>query len=584
MHLQIDQAMAEEKEKQLSYIVGVRAMSELETEMSRIMTAKELSHVQQEYSIFTAEVDLKDGCIHFRRGPLPAGWCGVPTAPAKPEADYNLDSMRLTEAREVAIDFFASKKAIELRERMLDAKAKDDVKRSRDSAAAKWQHAWRMRQLRFRTLYEHLRLRLELRVDPYSGELYYLDTLTGGGFDFPMALFGAHFLLQPLPDWCLRLLPDAATGAYNFYYQRVLPPPSLSIALYYRYYPAAPPTTRAAQREGLAGKKPAAMGRDAFKLASSELVSAASPFGYKMCAACSVDFATRQCFGHECHGYLYCANCFATYHPKEHEEYGQHWDVEVSSVMPVKPGGVPYYEEQLLMDGRRPMKRVEVTGDSPDAGRKGKGDSGKDADSDSDDESGTGSRSRSRTGGSGGGGSGKTSSASRAASLGKSLLSMFGGKRSSGGDGGGGEDGGAGGAGDRSKSPMRTATNFFSGLFGRKTDAGDGGDGGDDDDEDDDDDDDDDAARRRRKAKAAPNAPKTKGRGAGDDDDGGARGKPAAGGAVAGAGAAAGGAGAAGRSSSGKPSGAAGAGGSGSGGSAAAGRSGSRARGGAGGP
>jgi hypothetical protein len=469
------------------------------------------------------------------------------------------------------------------------------------------QRVWGQRLLRYRTWHEQLRLRLELRADPYSGEVYYRDGQSGDAYAFPMALLGRLYLLHPVPDWCLRLVPvsgaagtpaaaavpagsaeaagsssgpgeggaaadpaaadpaaagpavapspagpagaaGAASGSsgFSYYYERVLPPPAMHVARFYRYYRSQPddpsaldgsPAARRRQRlaaaaaaaggpaaadapkpvveSALVGKKPDAMGREAYKAAAADMTSPSPPYGYAMCAACGLDFATRQCFGQECHGYLYCYNCFGLYHPLDHPEYAKHWDVEVSSAVPVKPGGLPYPEEASLMEGQRPRKALSLTamlllqqrggkrGSGSKGGRKsrsgsrhsnggksgeGEGDAGGEGSDDSGDDSsgdeggggagGKGGRASSRAGGGGkkrgsrGAGAGKQRGTGGEGTAGsgmfRSVRAVF--TRGSGRSGGEEEEDG-GSPGSSRKRGLKRSGSFLGGLFGGRGDA-----------------------------------------------------------------------------------------------------------------
>lgn len=116
--LQIDAAMAHKKANALKFIMKKENATLLDAEAKKVMLAKDLASVTQEYSSYKVFVSLEDGCIHFQRELSPEE-----RAAGMPPIDINIDSMNSKEGLKVGADFYASRIACDLRDAMLHEKA-----------------------------------------------------------------------------------------------------------------------------------------------------------------------------------------------------------------------------------------------------------------------------------------------------------------------------------------------------------------------------------------------------------------------------------------------------------------------------
>lgn len=200
-------------------------------------------------------------------------------------------------------------------------------------SAVIFQRCWRRCKAR-RAAWESLRPWLEMLVDVYSGQTYYLDNRTGRIHDNIRTLFGAKGLHGPA-DWVMRVAPEG----HGYYERRYQPPPRLraksemgmstigrSVSF---FLPDGDGDDEAADAGGTAmpGAEYGADGKP------NQVT--APPEGYTLCAVCGADFADRRCHGDECDGSPYCYNCFQSYHPRDHEQYAAHWSTFAR--IPVRP-------------------------------------------------------------------------------------------------------------------------------------------------------------------------------------------------------------------------------------------------------
>ena len=279
--------------------------------------------------------------------------CGPPMRRALPALSINVDAMTDKEAAIIADDWRGSEAAAAARRAANRAAAAARVQRDAGIAATAIARTWRARTARRDALVGAVRKLVDLRSDPWTGDLY-LQRGAGAAaraLPFPLTTAAGRLLLHALPDWQLRLVPAAAAAggaaglAVAVVYVRVLPPASLAVAREFRFYPAVQPPG-ATRRTNLL------RGREAHRAARSPEHATATrpPDGYALCSVCSRDFATRRCDGNRG---LACAECCERQHALP-----LHW-----VPVPVKFLGAElgvYEEEACLLRGERPRRIVEL--------------------------------------------------------------------------------------------------------------------------------------------------------------------------------------------------------------------------------
>jgi hypothetical protein len=119
-----------------------------------------------------------------------------------------------------------------------------------------------------------LREAIEQLVDPYTGQVHYLNNRTRAPLQQKPAMFGAK-LIRQLPDWVLRIDPASGTQFYA-------------------------------------------------SLVQSWRTRADAPRGSLLCFACQAQLADRRCRGEDCNGYMYCWDCWSSFHPAEDPRYCSH--------------------------------------------------------------------------------------------------------------------------------------------------------------------------------------------------------------------------------------------------------------------
>lgn len=308
----ISAAMEAARASKRAFLLSPAGLPELDAAQNQVLTAQTLAHATQEESEFVARVDMRDGCIHYTR----AG--GADVAPM----DFNIDNMSYMEAKHVALAHQCARAACVARDALLSERRSETEEFERGAAVNMLIHAFRAQRARAATL-ASLRERLELCIDPMTGAAYVYDCDTGSTFHHPMRLCRATSLFF-MPDWCMRTKEDGSV-------------------MYMRLH-----ATARAARAGSPRKAASVLAAEAEEMTSRET----PPEEYIMCAACGVDFATRQCHGDECEAYPFCFACFAAYHPRDHATYARHWHASQWSRMYVRPAAQLLPDEAAMLRGK----------------------------------------------------------------------------------------------------------------------------------------------------------------------------------------------------------------------------------------
>jgi hypothetical protein len=160
----------EAREEARDWAIDGKGSSSVIMEMARnLLIVTDLKSANVEGSEFTAIMSLQDGCVHFIREAAPDADPPVPE-----RIDFNIDDMTVQEAREVAICHYAAEKAMARKAVLVAEREASHLHLKRSLGALLMQRAWR-RVLAKRAAIAKIQVFVEQMVDPYSGDVYYME-------------------------------------------------------------------------------------------------------------------------------------------------------------------------------------------------------------------------------------------------------------------------------------------------------------------------------------------------------------------------------------------------------------------------